>query len=78
MTGCPVVPILSTEPKRDEAHLAPMKNEPTETETLTARIAELEAMLRRAQVPVIQAGYSTLGFEIGKLLPSPPPLTVPR
>lgn len=38
---------------------------------LRKRVKELEAMLRRAQVPVIQAGYSGLGFEIGRLLPSP-------
>jgi hypothetical protein len=70
------VPILSTEPQPTQEHLASMNTTNTEVETLKARILELEAMLRRAQVPVIQAGYSGLGIEIGKLLPSP--LAVPR
>ncbi len=39
-----------------------------EVEQLTARVLELEEMLRRCQVPVIQAGYSSLGFEIGKTM----------
>jgi hypothetical protein len=70
-------PILSTEPQPTQEHLVPMNTtNATEIETLKARIVDLEAMLRRAQVPVIQAGYSSMGFEIGKLLPSP--LAVPR
>jgi hypothetical protein len=77
MTCRSVVPILSTEPQPTQEHLASMNTtNATEIETLKARIVDLEAMLRRAQVPVIQAGYSSMGFEIGKLLPSP--LAVPR
>jgi hypothetical protein len=77
MTGRSVAPILSTEPQPTQEHLASMNTtNGTEVETLKARILELEAMLRRAQVPVIQAGYSSMGFEIGRLLPSPQ--AVPR
>jgi hypothetical protein len=39
-----------------------------EVGALRARVAELEELVVRCQVPVIQAGYSGLGFEIGKAM----------